>query len=417
MNESSVAASDSMTGPVAALCSAVSEALAAGTFVKLTLSKSRTRGGSAANQAFMRLVSIKGAPHLSVLFRYPSKDITQNHPIASAPAVVESLLTEAFQNAHLFTTVADLELRTNNKGEAKLHRHKPTFNEPADGTHDRQKRYVLDPATAPYLKELGIVSPEGHVKSDKADKYRQLQNIVKLLDEFVQKSDLRTKARIRVVDFGCGKAYLTFAVHDYFNNHLGTPTEVVGVDRNAALMDSCNAIAERLGYTTLQFVCSNVEEYDPGPLDVLIALHACDTATDVALYKGVSAGASLVVAVPCCQKELRPQLRPPADELPLLKHDTFKDRYAQMLTDAMRGLLMESQGYRSRVIEFISDAHTHRNVMIVAVRDGAGQHSPGDAEKSRMEEVLAMKQRYQIQRQTLETLLSERGVRATTQDS
>jgi SAM-dependent methyltransferase len=330
---------------------------------------------------------------------------------------VKQLLGEAFQNAHLFTTDADLELRTNNKGEPKLHRHKPTFNEPADGAHDRQKRYVLDPATAPYLRELGIVSPEGHVKSDKADKYRQLQNIVKLLDEFVQRSDLRKKARIRVVDFGCGKAYLTFAVHDYFNNHLGTPTDVVGVDRNPALMETCNGIARRLGYTTLTFVCSNVEAYDPGPIDVLIALHACDTATDVALYKGVSARASLVVAVPCCQKELRPQLRPPADELPLLKHDTFKDRYAQMLTDAMRGLLMESQGYRSRVIEFISDAHTHRNVMIVAVRDTSGQSPIGTAEKGRMEEVVAMKRRYQIQHQTLETLLAARAVPATTPTS
>ena len=399
--------------PVITLAGAVAEALVAGTFVKLTLSKSRRRGNSEATQAFVRVVSIKSEPHISVLYRYLSKDITQNHPVATAKEVVARLLAEAFQNAHLFTTVADLELRTNNKGESKIHRHKPTFNEPADGAHDRPKRYVLDPATAPYLKELGIVSPEGHVKSDKADKYRQLQNIVKLLDEFVQKSELLTKPRIRVVDFGCGKAYLTFAVHDYFNNHLGIPADVVGVDRNPALMDSCNAIARQLGYTTLTFLCSNVEEYEPGAVDVLIALHACDTATDVALYKGVAAGASLVVAVPCCQKELRPQLRPPADELPMLKHDTFKDRYAQMLTDAMRGLLMESQGYRSRVIEFISDAHTHRNVMIVAVREPGSRAADEPAKNARMEEVRALKKRYQIQRQTLETLLSASGVPAT----
>ena len=400
--------------PVIALAVAVAEALVAGTFVKLTLSKSRRRGNAEATQAFVRVVSIKGEPHISVLYRYPSKDITQNHPVAEAKEGVARLLEDTFQNAHLFTTLADLELRTNNKGESKLHRHKPTFNEPADGAHDRQKRYVLDPATAPYLKELGIVSPEGHVKSDKADKYRQLQNIVKLLDEFVQKSELLTKPRIRVVDFGCGKAYLTFAVHDYFNNHLGIPTDVFGVDRNVALMDSCNTIVRQLGYTTLTFLCSNVEEYDPGAVDVLIALHACDTATDVALYKGVAAGASLVIAVPCCQKELRPQLRPPADELPMLKHDTFKDRYAQMLTDAMRGLLMESQGYRSRVIEFISDAHTHRNVMIVAVREPGIRTADEPAKNARMEEVRALKKRYQIQRQTLEMLLAAGSDPATT---
>lgn len=398
-----------MTDPRDALVQALTTSLGAGTFVKLTLSKPARRGPAEATQAYVRLVSIKDEPHISVGWRYPSKDVTQNHPVGAARVVISGLLLNSFQNAHLFTTTGDFELRTNNKGEPRLHQHKPSFNEAADGEHDRQKRYVLDPSTAPYLRELGIVSPEGHVKSDKADKYRQLQNIVKLLDEFVAKSDLKTKEALRVVDFGCGKAYLTFAVYDYFNHHLGIPTEVIGVDRNADLMKSCGVIADKLGYQGLSFQQSTVEEYDPGQVDVLIALHACDTATDVALYKGVKANASIIVAVPCCQKELRPQFKPPPDELPLLKHDTFKDRYCQMLTDGMRGLLMESRGYRTRVIEFISDAHTHRNVMIVAVREaGVGKRA------ERLGEVQALKARYQIDSQTLETLLrswdgAERG--------
>ncbi len=393
-----------MTEPLAALVQALTTALESGTFVKATLSKSAKRGPGEATQAFVRLVQIKGQPHISVLWRYPSKDVTRNHPVGAAGEVVAALLETSFQNCHLFTTKGDSELRTNNKGEPRLHHHKPTFVEPGDGEHDRQKRYLLDPAAAPYLQELGIVSVEGHVKSDKADKYRQLQNIVKLLDEFVARSDLGVRENLRVVDFGCGKAYLTFAVYDYFNHHLGIPTEVVGVDRNAELMTTCGTIARKLGYERLRFERSTVEEYEPGAVDVLIALHACDTATDVALYKGVAANASIIVAVPCCQKELRPQLKPPADEMPILKHDTFKDRYAQMLTDAMRGLLMESQGYRARVIEFISDAHTHRNVMIVAVRE------PGMGKRDeRLAEVRALKQRYRIERQALEGLLEGRG--------
>jgi len=389
-----------MPDPRAAFALAFTESLAKGRLVKLTLSRGVRRGPADATQAFVRPVTLKGQPHVSVLWRYPSKDITQNHAVADAPAVIATMLADSFRDAHLFTTTADHELRSNNKGEQRFRSHKPTFTEPADGQHDRQKRYLLDPATAPYLRELGIVSAEGHVRSEKADKYRQLQNIVKLLDEFVSGSGLERREALRVVDFGCGKAYLTFAVYDYFNHHLGIPTEVVGVDRNVELLADCRAIAAKLGYAKLVFEPSTVEAYDPGPTDVLIALHACDTATDVALYKGVRANATIIVAVPCCQKELRPQLKAPADELPLLKHDTFKDRYAQMLTDGMRGLLMESEGYRTRVIEFISDAHTHRNVMIVAVRDPSAVKGEG-----RLAEVQALKTRYRIDHQSLETLL------------
>jgi len=200
---------------------------------------------------------------------------------------------------------------------------------------------------------------------------------------------------------GCGKGYLTFALHDYFNRHLGIPTEVIGVDRNVELMSFCNDVAKRTHADKLHFEVSGVEDFEVGQVDLLIALHACDVATDIALYKGIVGEASIVMAVPCCQKELRPQFKAPRDELPLLKHDTFKDRYSQMLTDALRGLLMESQGYQTRVIEFISDAHTHRNVMIVATRGAENAELAG----ARHREAVALKGRYQVREQRLEGLL------------
>jgi SAM-dependent methyltransferase len=386
-----------MSDPTAGFGAALRDSLAAGTFVKLTLSKPR-RGlpDDAPNQAFCRVVDIRKAPHLSVLFRHPRKDITTNWPVAEAAAVIEAQLASVFLNAHLFTTEADWELRTTKKGDPHLARHKATFAATASRSHDRAKAYVLDPADAPYLRELGIVGPGGHVKSDKADKHKQLQAIVKLLDAHVAKTDLAERPRLRVVDMGCGKAYLTFALYDYFNHHLGVPTEVIGADRNAELVDTCNTIAAKIGYGELRFIVSDVEA-----LDVLVALHACDTATDAALFRGVSAGASVILAVPCCQKEIRPQLRPPPEERPLLKHDTFKDRYAQMITDGLRGLLMESRGYRTKVIEFISDAHTHRNVMILAT------HDPSYAQaEARQSEARALMDRYGIAHQRLADLLT-----------
>jgi SAM-dependent methyltransferase len=396
-----------MNDPRAQLLDLLATALSDGSFVKLTLSKpARGAPADGPRQVFARPVDLRAGPHLSLLFRHPSKDVTRNVPRADARDEVARLLTDTFGNAHLFTTGADVELRSNKKGEARLHRHAATFTDAPDARHDRQKRYVLDPAASPWLRELGIVSPEGHVKSDKADKYRQLQSLVKHVDELVDDAGLRGRPRLRVVDFGCGKAYLTFALYDYFNHHVGVPTEVVGVDRNATLMEACAGVAARLSYTGLSFTRSGVEDYDPGATDVIVALHACDTATDLALYRGVTSGAALVLAVPCCQKELRPQLRPPADELPLLRHDTFKDRYSQMLTDGLRALRMEGEGYRTRVFEFISDAHTHRNVMIAATRaEGPPEGARRDARRA---EAAALKARYGIRSQALDALLDAR---------
>ncbi len=391
---------------VADLLRELTQALAEGCFVKLTLSKPKrgTHSGSRPNRAFVRLVDIKHAPHISILLRHPTKDLTENHPLADAADVVGILLTGTFDNAHLFTTEADIELRTNKKGAPRLFRGKPTFTEPPPPEHDRVRRYVLDPAEAPYLHELGIASAEGKIRSDKSDKYRQLQSIVKILDDLVAKSTLRDKSRLRVVDMGCGKGYLTFALYDYCNNSLGIPTDVLGVDRNDELVGVCNGVAQKLGYSGLRFESSTVETIDLGTADIIVALHACDTATDVALFKGVTAHASIIVAVPCCQKELRPQLKVPGDERALLKHDTFKDRYSQMITDGLRGLLLETQGYRTRVMEFISDAHTHRNVMITGVFDPALRDR-----ESKHSDVVALMHRYGIEHQQFDTLLVDSG--------
>ena len=383
----------------------LADSLADDTFVKLTLGKGRRDG---LRQAFVRLVDIRGEPHISISLRSVNQDVTENHRVDEAPETVRRLLESSFGNAHLFTTRADVELLTNKRGEARLATHKPTFTEQLGTDHDRQKRYVLDPALAPYLRELGLVSAEGKVRSDKADKYRQLQNLLKIFDDLAAKSRLNERPSLRVVDMGCGKGYLTFALYDYCNNRLGVPTEVIGVDRNAALMELCTGIAAKSGMDRLRFECGDVETSQLREFDVLVALHACDTATDDAIFRGIEAGASIIITVPCCQKELRPQFKAPAEEQPLFKHDTYKDRFSQMLTDAMRGLLLESQGYRTRISEFISDAHTHRNVMIAGVLDASFR-----GRDSKRNEVLAMKQRYRVDHQRLETLLQASGRLAT----
>jgi hypothetical protein len=181
------------------------------------------------------------------------------------------------------------------------------------------------------------------------------------------------------------------------------PTEVLGIDRNEELVATCNGVAQTLGLEGLRFERSAAGDRPLGAADVVVALHACDTATDDALFAGLAAGASVIVAVPCCQKELRPQFQAPPEEAALFRHDTFKDRYTQMLTDSVRSLLLESEGYTSQVIEFISDSHTHRNVMILAVRGGKG----GDR-GARKGEAEALMARYGIGEQRLVSLLAGR---------
>ena len=382
----------------AAFLDELSRSLVGGSFVKLSLGKGR--GGYL--RATARCVTLRDQPHLTVtLERERAGDLIENHPVAGAGEAVRALLAEHFGNAHLFTTAADIELRTNRRGEPHLSRGKPSFHEaPAAGEHNRARNYLIDPARARWLHALGVVGEGGKVKGDKADKYRQLQNLLRILDELVSRSELGTRPRPRVVDMGSGKGYLTFAVHDYFRSR-GVEAEVVGVDRNAELVALCEGVARRLGLAGLTFQCGDVESFREGPIDLLIALHACDTATDVAIYKGIAAGAAVIVTVPCCQHELRPQFKAPAAEQPLFKHDTFKDRFCQTLTDALRGLLMESRGYRTRIMEFISDAHTHRNVLIAGVY--GSDYRPST---QRLEEVRALKARYGIERQHLESLLS-----------
>ena len=380
---------------------ALERSLGEHTFVKLTLGKGLRDD---LRQAFVRLVEIRHEPHISIVFRHVHQDITTNYPVSSAPQVIRQLLEDSFGNAHLFTTQADIELLSNKKGEYRLMRHKPTFHERLAVDHDRPKRYLLDPTQAPYLRDLGIVGGGGRIKSDQADKHRQLQNLVKIFEDLVVKSHLKDKPHLRIVDIGCGKGYLTFALYDYCNNHLGTPTEVVGIDRNQDLVTFCAGVATKVGFEHLRFECVDAATHDIRAVDVLVALHACDTATDDAIFQGMEGGASIIITVPCCQREIRPQFKVPAGEQPLFKHDTYKDRFAQMLTDALRGLLMESQGYRTRISEFISDAHTHRNVMIAGVLDRSLA-----ARETKQHEVDALKARYGIKAQRLETLLLRSG--------
>jgi SAM-dependent methyltransferase len=381
-----------------------------GSFVRLTLGK--YRGGQDLKNLYVRPVALKAGPRLSFLYRHRTRDVTKNLPPEEGAAHVAALLGSEFLSARLFTTGEDLCLEFNRRREGRLTRHAPTLAEPAvrwpvEG-HGRSKRRLIEAEGNLYLRGLGVTDERGLVRPAMGDKFRQINKFVETLADLVGSSALAAVGReVSVADMGSGKGYLTFAVYDYLTNVLGLAAKVTGVEARPELVELCNRVAVEAGFSGLSFVAGHIDDYEPGSVDILIALHACDTATDEALYKGVRAGASLVVAAPCCHKELRPQVCPPVPLRGLLRHGILLEREAESLTDSLRALLLEAAGYRVKVFEFVSTEHTRKNTMIAGVRRAVGS---GAATEDALREFRALKEFYGVAEQRLETLLREAGL-------
>jgi hypothetical protein len=364
-----------------------------GTLVKLTLGKPRigTAEPSLKN-LFVRPVTLNSGPHLSFVWRHSTRDITKNFPPATALKQLEPLIGTTFLDAHLFTPAQTAQLEMDPDGHGHL-RMKSIGTAPAQlgEAHDRPKAHLI-PADAPWLRALGVTDEHGRPRNGMADKFRQIENFAELLTHLLAETNLPADRELSVTDMGSGKGYLTFATAAL----LGPRARVRGIECRSELVELCNRVARETHFSNLEFITGDITDAPlPGRLDVLIALHACDTATDDALARGIAAGAALLVVAPCCQKELRPQLTAPSVLAPALRHGIFQERHAEFATDALRALLLEWAGYRTKVFEFISTDHTAKNVMIVAEKSFA----PGDAGTAK--KICAFAQFYGIREQSL----------------
>jgi hypothetical protein len=375
------------------------ESISGGHFVKLTLAK--YRGGEAdLKNVYVRLVNVRRREHLSFLFRHAKKDVVKNFPLAEGLRLVAELLGAQFLSGSLFTSEGDLGIEFNRKRESRLTKRPPTFKEQPPAEHDRRKQRAIQTEGNVYLSALGVTNERGEVRERMGDKFRQINKFVEVVGGLYASSPLAEKKEISVVDMGAGKGYLTFAVYDYFQNVLGVRASVNGVESRPELVELCNDIARRAGFDRLCFQSGFIQDFEPRDTDILIALHACDTATDDALFKGVRAGAAIIITAPCCHKEVRPQIEAPEVLRGVLRHGILLEREAETITDSMRALLLEHAGYRVKVFEFISTEHTRKNTMIAAVRQGAR----ADGEES-LRRLRALKEFYGIREQRLERLL------------
>lgn len=371
-------------------------AFADGTLSKLTLSKPRPGMGDWQN-IYARLVEIKGQRVLTCTLRYTTRDETQNvHPDAVS-AQVEAWLERAFRNADLFTTTAQYSLQQSKKGKASLLKRPHKGEAPRSLAHDHVKQRPLAQATGQWLQDLGIAGQDGNILQQGQRKFKQINKYIELVGHLLKANPLPAGARI--VDMGSGKGYLTFALYDYLCHAEQLPVRMTGVELRPGLVDQCNAIAQKYAFDDLTFIAEDIHQYTPdGGIDMLIALHACDTATDEAIAKGIRAQADIIVVAPCCHKQVRRDMHPPDALLPALKHGILLERQAELLTDALRALYLERHGYRTKVFEFIGTEHTPKNVMITAVKD--------TPRPSAQAEIDALKATYGLARHYLEELLT-----------
>jgi len=280
-----------------------------------------------------------------------------------------------------------------------------------DARHDRQKHRYLS-LDAPFLVELGVTTARHELVPAMARKWKQINKFVEVMSHALESAGVGAAAPLNVVDFGAGKGYLTFALHDWLRRQAaGAPRalDVVGVELRPDLVELCNEAIARCGLQGLRFEAGDVGSFVPQRLDVMIALHACDTATDHALHTGIRAGASIIMCSPCCHKQIRPQMQMPSLLKPMLQHGIHLGQQAEMVTDGLRALLLEAHGYDAQVFEFVALEHTSKNKMILAVRRQGRQDTP-QAERRRADvlaQIAELKRFYGIREHCLETLLAE----------
>ena len=315
--------------------------------------------------------------------------------------VLDKLLGYSFLNAGLFTLVNDFQLLYNKKREPKILKQSPTFKELPKSEHDKEKRRYIKLPNNIWLRELGIIDDKFQVLKSQTDKFRQINKYVEIIDSFF--AEIEFSSKIHIVDMGAGKGYLTFALYDYLTNELNLDVEVEGVEYQQSLVDFCNSVAKKAGFKQLRFIPTKIEEYKAEQIDILIALHACDTATDDALSIGLHANAKLMLVAPCCHKYLRLKMNCQTELKPLMRYGLLEERQAELLTDGLRALILESKGYKTKVFEFISSENTGKNVMITA---SMGQYT-SVKEQEKLAEVDQIKKQFGIPFHYLEKLLSE----------
>jgi hypothetical protein len=366
--------------------------------IRLVISNQKNKS-SDLQSIIITITQLKRGYRLNFIYRHNTKDITKNYEFTEGVELIKKVFANDFNNADLFSNLENLRLVTTPAGKIKLSTQEPTLQPVTEFHHDRIKPRLINPAGNIYLRELGITNANWEVRREMSDKYKQINRYIELIEPEIK--DLPLHSEYHVVDMGSGKGYLTFALYDYLVNSLGKTAIMTGVELREDLVKSCNLIAEKSKFVHLNFVSGTIENVELNKIDILIALHACDTATDDAIYRGITSNASLIVCAPCCHKQIRKELDVTNELNHVIKFGILKERQAEIITDTIRAMILEAFGYKTKVFEFISTEHTPKNVMITGRK--TSQANP-DKEKI-FNDIEALKALFGIKMHYLEELV------------
>lgn len=344
--------------------------LADSSFVRLVLSKPVNT--ELPQKIFGRAVKLRGALYLSLTLRHPTRDVTQNLTLPEVTPWLAQQLGENFRSGLLGTTTRDWQFIFKEDGAARLIDHRPADKNAPAREHDQKHAGLLGASARDWLAGLGLLDLDGKVRASMADKHRQINHYLEIVSHLARECGwvgVALPQPLHFADMGCGKGYLTFGLWHLFARMWKQPVRVTGVEARTELVTATNNLARRVHADGLEFVRGEIAAAKLSSVDALIALHACNTATDDAIRRGIELGAKLIVVAPCCHKEIRPQLGQPAPFAAVLRHGIMEERMAEWATDGLRALYLEWAGYRTKLMEFIGGEHTPKNLMIAAVRE------------------------------------------------
>lgn len=367
-----------------------------GVMVKMTLSKPADKHDELRN-VYVKPVIIKGKRLFAFTYRYVRRDEVKNYDAMQMMEVLKEMIPSRFLNVVLFTLDEDLALLVSTKGKVTIQAKMIQECREQNLEHDRQKARLINPAN-PWWYQLGLTTREGKITADMQHKFKQVCKYAEIVESLLK--PMKFDGTVHVADMGAGKGYLTFALYELMTQRLHLDVDVKGVEIRPDLVLKINEIIKSADLKGMEFVESSIDAYRPKQLDVLIALHACDTATDDAIAKGIRAGAELIVCAPCCHKQIRGEMERSGVTDAITRYGIFMERQAVMITDTLRALIMEYYGYKTQVMEFIEMEHTPKNVLLVGRKTGK---VPDRLMISKA--IGDLKQRYGIRNHYLETIL------------
>lgn len=365
------------------LSSLVSEVFGDNRLTQATLNNVRHKDPAGYSKVDVKPVKLKDELHYQFSYYYSQKVQHENLRPDVAQETMLRLFQEVFKQGLLHTQEADYQILISKKFKVTILKKQATRTK-VELTHNRKKQYVLEEGVAiPFLVELGVMTPDGKVVAKRYDKFRQINRFLEMIEDVVPHLD-QTRT-LNMVDFGCGKSYLTFALYHYLKEIRGLNLQVIGLDLKEDVIAHCNSLCAKFGYEDLRFLVGDIADYnDLDRVDLVVTLHACDTATDAALEKAVRWGADVILSVPCCQHELFEQVE--SEMLsPLLNHGILKERFSALATDAVRAQLLDLVGYKTQILEFIDMEHTPKNLLIRAVKSKSSASEQDKMAKSYLE--------------------------------